>query len=88
MSTKATMLLSRNNEHWYYDYADGCIILEFSPEHKIEKNDDGIEIVIEPGTALHATIQKEIREKIRKIVPKIAVVQSEESGEQDRKSVV
>ncbi len=58
MSTKATILLSDHNEHWYHDCNDGSITLEIDDEHEIEKDDGCNFVTIKKGTALHAVIME------------------------------
>jgi len=62
MSTKSTILLTTDSEHWYHD-CNGryyhktktmdCIVLEFGKQHRIETDEDGTEIIIESDTALY-----------------------------------
>jgi len=56
MSTKSTILLTDDNEHWYFDCMDcpDSIILEFNKDN-IEFHDDDISITVEimPGTDLY-----------------------------------
>ena len=41
MSTKSTIILTDDNEHWYHDCTDNEITLEFSKKNiRIDANDD------------------------------------------------
>lgn len=62
MSTKSTMILTYDNEHWYKDcngsYYEGteteeCIVLEIGKKHMVEQDEDGTRIIIEEGTELY-----------------------------------
>ena len=67
MSTKGTIILTTDNEHWYHD-CDGayseetntreCIVLEIDPRHKIEQDEEGVRIIIEADTPLYQAILK------------------------------
>jgi hypothetical protein len=67
MSTKCTILLTANNEHWYREQnaayyeetkTEQAIILEIDPIHKIETTDEGTRIIIEEGTNLYKAIME------------------------------
>lgn len=66
MSTKSTMILTGDNEHWYLDCngpyyektkTQRCIVLELDPRHKIEQDDEGTRVIIEEGTPLYNTLE-------------------------------
>ena len=58
MSSKATILLTVDNEHWYGDLRENIIILEIDDMHKITKHGDRTEIEIKEGTPLFEEITK------------------------------
>ena len=67
MSTKSTLLLTKDNEHWYmegnaryYEEAktESAIVLEFDAQHKIEHCSDGLRVIIEEGTELYNALRK------------------------------
>ncbi len=61
MSTRATILLSDDNEHWYEDCSDNTINLEIEKKHlhsKPDRYDDSYLFVIKEGTALHKAISE------------------------------
>ena len=61
MSTKSSILFSRQNEHWYRDCNDNSITIEIDAEHEVEQCDDGsLIITIEHGTALHEAIGEQL----------------------------
>lgn len=41
MSTKATILLSENDEHWFQDSSDRTINLEIGAEHRVTPDGEG-----------------------------------------------
>jgi len=47
MSTKSTILLSNDNEHWYHDCSDDSIVLEFDKKNFTVLIDDADDFVIE-----------------------------------------
>lgn len=67
MSSKSTILLTTDNEHWYKDCnathwegtkAEEAIILEIGLQHTFEVTDEGLRIVIEEGTELFKELKK------------------------------
>lgn len=67
MSTKATILLTTDSEHWYKEYnaryyegtkTESAIVLEFDSQHKFEPCSDGLRVVIEEGTELYKALSK------------------------------
>lgn len=67
MSTKATILLTTDNEHWYEElnaphYEDtkteSAIVLEIDKQHKYGIGDEGIRVVIEENTELYKELMK------------------------------
>lgn len=63
MSTRATIILTTDNEHWHhelcakYNYGletkgDDCFVLEFDNRHIIEHDEDGLMVVVDPSTPL------------------------------------
>lgn len=67
MSTKSTMILTRDNEHWYkegngpyYEQSktESPLVLEFDPQHKVETDEEGTRIIIEEGTPLYEDLYK------------------------------
>ena len=71
MSTKSTIILTNDNEHWYEDcngpYNQGtksqsAIVLEFSPDHKVEQYGDGqgFGVIIEGDSNLYGAIMEVI----------------------------
>jgi len=59
MSTKSTIWLSEENEHFYHDFFDDSFTLEFNIEHLfIERSECCLEI--KKGTALHTAIKEEM----------------------------
>ncbi len=73
MSARSTMLLTKDNEHWYHDCiamsnqgakTDDAIVLEFGKQHKITKFDDGnFEVLINEDTELYKKLYKAFREE-------------------------
>lgn len=53
MSTKSTLILTKNNEHWYKDCNARCFVLEFDKKHKVEVDEEGTRIIVEPNTPLY-----------------------------------
>ena len=53
MSTKQSILLTKDNEHWYYDGADDTFYIEFEPKHLI-----GNELVVRCNTDLYRELRK------------------------------
>lgn len=47
MSTKGSILLTKDNEHWYYDYSDDSITLEISRDNIQADYSDTEDIIIE-----------------------------------------
>lgn len=69
MSSKATILLTKENEHWYRELnaqyeeetvSEYCIILEIGPGHKVETDEDGTRVIIEEGSPLYNEILKNL----------------------------
>lgn len=67
MSTKVTLLLTTDNEHWYEETnsryyeetkTESAIVLEFDEKHKVEVDSDGTRLIIESGTELYKAIRK------------------------------
>ena len=67
MSTKSTMILTTDNEHWYKDcngaYYENtgtkdCIVLEIDKRHRIETEEDYTRVIIEEGTPLYKALQR------------------------------
>lgn len=65
MSTKTTLILTDDNEHWYVDCngrsyentdTEDCLVLEFDSRHRVEENKDGTRIIIESDTPLYKMI--------------------------------
>jgi hypothetical protein len=70
MSTKSTILLTSDNEHWYNDCNSAyyeetktqeAIVLQIHPRHKVETDEDGTRIIIEEGTPLYNSIKGKLR---------------------------
>ena len=66
MSSKSTIILTSDNEHWYHDCqgayfedtsSEECIVLEFNAQHKIQRDKYGIRIIIESDTELYKSIK-------------------------------
>ncbi len=57
MSSKTTILLTDNNEHWYIDCKEKVIILEFSKDNVVRATGDKVEIVIKPDSALYKELE-------------------------------
>ena len=47
MSTKSSFFLTKDNEHWYYDFTDGRITIEISRDNIAEDYSDKDDIVLE-----------------------------------------
>ena len=69
MSTKATIFLTSDNEHWYRELnamyyeetkTEYAIVLEIDPRHKVETDEDGTRIIIEEGTPLYKAICEKV----------------------------
>ena len=69
MSTKATILLTTDSEHWYKEcnarYYEGtktesAIVLEFDSQHKFEQDSEGFRVIIDEGTELYKALSKAI----------------------------
>lgn len=69
MSTKSTILLTSDNEHWFNDCnaayyeetkTQEAIILEISSQHKVDVYSDITRIVIEEGTPLYKSIMEKL----------------------------
>lgn len=60
MSTKSTILLSKDNEHWYEEGIDGSIVLEIERKHIEYMNEDDIIYCIKQGTPLHRAISIDV----------------------------
>lgn len=71
MSTKGTIFLTSENEHWYTELAarynhgcerDSAFVLEIGAKHHIENLDpgEGVAIVIEEGTELYQTLENRL----------------------------
>ncbi|HAS55337.1 MAG TPA: hypothetical protein DCS42_15020 [Nitrospiraceae bacterium] len=67
MSTRATILLTTDNEHWYEELSasyheetktEYAVVLEIDRQHKYEISDEGIRVVIEEDTELYREIMK------------------------------
>lgn len=67
MSTKATLLLTTDNEHWYRELngryyentkTEYCIVLEIDPRHRVETDEEGTRIIIEDNTPLYELLNK------------------------------
>lgn len=67
MSTKATILLTNDNEHWYRETnaryyestkSEEAMILEIDGQHRVEQSMDGLRVIIEEGTNLYAELSK------------------------------
>ena len=61
MSSRRSIFLTVDNEHWYFEGRDESIVLEFSAEHKVSANHIGIEITIKEGTELHRELSRLIK---------------------------
>jgi hypothetical protein len=66
MSTKCTVLLSEpDNEHWYQETPTAELVLEFGPQHLVERFDDGgFQVTIQPDTALHAALRQLLQKNV------------------------
>ena len=67
MSTKSSLLLTKDNEHWYiegnaryYEEAktESAIVIEFDAQHKFEHDSEGLRVIIEEGTELYNILCK------------------------------
>lgn len=70
MSSKSTLILTNDNEHWYFDcnqpvykngqYLGDTLTIEFNKENfKVISNDiDGLIIEIDPGSHLYDILNK------------------------------
>ena len=58
MSTKSTLILTQDNEHWYKDCNAKCFVLEFDKKHKVEVDEEGTRIIIESNTPLYEKLYK------------------------------
>lgn len=60
MSSKISIFLTEDNEHWYRDCDDNTFVLEFSKNNiSILLNDgDDLVIGIKPGTELYSYLKK------------------------------
>jgi len=67
MSTKSSLLLSADNEHWYEELnarynedldCDRCFVLELDGKHEIEidEDDGSVRVIIKQDTALYKAI--------------------------------
>lgn len=65
MSTKSTIFLTRDNEHFYKECLDDSIVMEFSKNNiNILINDtDDLVIEIKPGTELHHILKTNLNKK-------------------------
>ena len=58
MSGKTTIILSSDNEHWYYDCHEDAFFIEIDKQHEITKDhDEKMEIRIKKGTSLFNAIE-------------------------------
>ena len=59
MSTKASIFLTEDNEHWYHDYIDDCVTIEMSKDNIQEDYSDECDIVLEikPGSEIYRILQ-------------------------------
>ena len=69
MSTRATIILTTDNEHWYHDFnskwsegtsTEEAIVLEIDGRHTMEQGDTCTRIVIEEGTPLYHAIMERL----------------------------
>jgi len=67
MSTRSTIILTAQNEHWYRDcnsqYNEDTktlrgIVLEFDKIHRVETDEEGTRIIIEEDTELYNELIK------------------------------
>jgi len=68
MSTKATILLTNDSEHWYEELnapynlgikEERAVVLEFEAKHMITKFSDGsFGVIVKEGTALYGCIMQ------------------------------
>lgn len=65
MSTKSSLLLTKNNEHWYIELdaeysedakTERCIVIEIDKMHKVETDEEGTRIIVEEGTELYKAL--------------------------------
>ena len=63
MSSKVSILLTTDNEHWYIEGQDESIVLEIDISHSLKTYDETMKIKIKKGTPLH----KELMGMIKKI---------------------
>jgi len=70
VSTRSTILLTNENEHWYRDCngayheetsTEECLVLELDKRHKVEQDEDGTRIIIEEDTPLYQAILELIK---------------------------
>ena len=68
MSTRSTIILTTDNEHWHrelcakYNYGlqtkgDDCFVLEFDNRHIIERDEEGLVVVVDPSSQLGKALQ-------------------------------
>ena len=67
MSTKSTMILTTDNEHWYKEgngryyensQTERPVVLEFDPQHKVETDEHGTRVIIEERTQLYEELYR------------------------------
>ena len=60
MSSKTSLLLSVDNEHWYHEGFGGSLILEINIKHCFNFKEGKAIVEIKEGTALHRAINTEL----------------------------
>ncbi|MBU0907368.1 MAG: hypothetical protein KKE05_04405 [Nanoarchaeota archaeon] len=58
MSTKNSIFLTEDNEHWYHEGLTDCFVLEFDKHHIIKKEENITGIIIYPNTPLYKELKK------------------------------
>ncbi len=65
MSSKTSILLSNDNEHWYYDGMDHTYCLEIDKQHKLITDEEGMFVEIKADSELGKAIAELMRQRWR-----------------------